>query len=110
MSRAPLTSHVLNLYTGKPAVGLTVELVNASGDSMATGVTDDDGRVENWSSRFELPKGSYSLRFATGAWFEAQREKTFYPSVCIEFFVSDTNHYHVPLLLSPYGYSTYRGS
>jgi 5-hydroxyisourate hydrolase len=74
--------------------------------SVATGATDADGRL-----RFPdaVPAGGYRLTFATGAWFAARGTQSFYPEVTVTFTVAD-GHYHVPLLLSPFAYSTYRGS
>jgi len=117
MSTATLSSHVLDLARGAPAVGLAVELraVDAgdldAAHALATGSTDDDGRVSRWDPQPVLAPGIYELIFATGDWFAARGERSFYPDVRIRFEVSagDT-HYHVPLLLNRFGYSTYRGS
>ena len=77
--------------------------------SVADGITDADGRVRDW--KFELHKGTYRLRFEIAAYFENLKEKYFYPYVEIIFNVDNAEqHYHVPLLLSAYGFSTYRGS
>ncbi|WP_167474468.1 hydroxyisourate hydrolase [Nocardia arthritidis] len=97
-----LSTHVLNAATGRPAAGLAVRLVAADGMVLADRRTDDDGRVK------DLPApapGVHRLIFDTAA------VSPFYPTVTIEFTVTDADeHYHVPLLLSPYSYSTYRGS
>jgi 5-hydroxyisourate hydrolase len=79
--------------------------------SLAAGTTNDDGRLADLLSPGALIAGRYRLEFATGEYFQRQSQQTFYPSVTIEFNVSQpTEHYHVPLLLSPFGYTTYRGS
>jgi 5-hydroxyisourate hydrolase len=99
-----LSTHVLDTSTGRPAVGLAVRLESVAGVELASGVTDTDGRLH-------LPAveaGTYRLVFATGAWFTVA---ALYPRVCVEFIVRDAEeHHHVPLLLSPFGYSTYRGT
>ena len=73
-------------------------------------MTDEDGRIGDWQSDGELPPGDYWLQFDTGAWFAGRGEATFYPKVEVCFSIDGASHYHVPLLLSPFGYSTYRGS
>ncbi|BBZ34594.1 hydroxyisourate hydrolase [Mycolicibacterium confluentis] len=103
-----LSTHVLDASTGRPASGVTVTLSH-SGAELATGVTDGDGRISGLGG--ELSAGIYRLRFDTGAYFAAQRVTGFYPEVVITFEITDSAaHHHVPLLLSPYSYSTYRGS
>ncbi|WP_402464465.1 hydroxyisourate hydrolase [Isoptericola aurantiacus] len=108
-----LTTHVLDTTAGVPATGVAVELTDAGGASMATGTTDDDGRAALGPDL--LPAGRYTLTFATGAYFAAQGTETFYPVVTVTFVVEVADdgtspHHHVPLLLSPFAYSTYRGS
>ena len=105
---AHLTTHVLDATAGAPATGVTVTLVEADGGIVATGDTDADGRLALGPD--ELPAGEYALRFATGAYFAARSTPAFYPRVEIAFTVAGAAHYHVPLLLSPFAYSTYRGS
>ncbi|KGE03676.1 hydroxyisourate hydrolase [Pseudohaliea rubra] len=107
---ATLSSHVLDLGRGRPAAGLAVQLYDGSGAALASGVTDDDGRVARWSAAATLAPGVYRLVFSTGAWFAARGEDTLYPEVTIAFRIEGAEHYHIPLLLSAYGYSTYRGS
>ena len=113
MSR--ITTHVLDTSLGRPARGIVVTLErvapDGSGQPVGTAVTDADGRIKNFGSA-DLPlPGRYRLRFDTGAWFTAEAREGFFPQVAIEFEAAEgTGHYHVPLLLSPYGYSTYRGS
>ncbi len=84
-----------------------------SGDwsPLADATTDEDGRVADLLQSGSLKAGRYRLTFATGDYYQAQGVETFYPSVSVEFEVTATDqHYHVPLLVSPFGYSTYRGS
>jgi len=105
-----VTTHILDLVRGKPASGVTVRIREGS-DYLAEGVTDDDGRVGSWSREFNLREATYCLEFDVEPWFQARGEDSFYKDVHISFRVSDpAEHYHVPLLLSPFGYSTYRGS
>ncbi|MGQ7272852.1 hydroxyisourate hydrolase [Marinobacter sp. V034] len=113
MSKSPITTHILDLGTGRPAANVAVSL--STGDNgnwtlIAEGTTDADGRITDW---FEGPisPGLYRLEFATASYFGAQDKACFYPQVTLDFEVSDTDsHYHVPLLLNQWGYSTYRGS
>ena len=115
-----ITTHVLDTSRGKPAEGIAVvlEALEANGKWRALGSarTDSDGRVRDGLSPSEgmpsgVPAGTYRLRFDTGAYFRAQRLDHFFPEVVIIFAFTDaTPHHHVPLLLSPFGYSTYRGS
>jgi 5-hydroxyisourate hydrolase len=107
---ATLSSHVLDLGRGRPAAGLALSLFDAAGEPLAEGVTDDDGRVAGWAPAVSLPPGVYRLVFATGDWFADRGEETLYPEVAITFRIDSAEHYHIPLLLSAFGYSTYRGS
>ncbi len=77
---------------------------------LARDVTDADGRISGWLGSAVLPGGVYSIAFASGRYFTGQGMDTFYPYVEIIFDVAEGSHYHVPLLISPWGYSTYRGS
>jgi 5-hydroxyisourate hydrolase len=105
-----VTTHVLDAALGRPAAGIAVALHDAHGDELATGVTNVDGRVPELGPD-ALPAGDYRLVFETAAYFAAARRDTFYPRVTIDFTLADeTSHYHVPVLLSPFAYSTYRGS
>lgn len=105
-----LTTHVLDTSRGRPAAGVSVRLEQVSGDTLANAVTDDDGRVGSFDAG-ELAPGDYRLVFATGAYFAGLGEQSFYPRVTIEFSITDPGaHYHVPLLVSPYGLTSYRGS
>ncbi|MFN2361423.1 MAG: hydroxyisourate hydrolase [Marinobacter sp.] len=111
--KSPITTHTLDLGSGKPATGVAVSLEQVVDDRaipIADGITDDDGRLMSWFDSTIEP-GHYRLHFDTGAWFEARNLETFYPEVTLDFRVSDPQaHYHVPLLLNQWGYSTYRGS
>ncbi|WP_100814553.1 hydroxyisourate hydrolase [Microbacterium lacus] len=108
-----LTTHVLDSTSGTPAVNVAVSLARhlAGGgtEAVAEGLTDADGRLGLGPERLE--PGMYAITFGTGAWFADQGIPAFYPLVTVTFTVEDSNrHYHVPLLLSPFAYSTYRGS
>lgn len=102
-----LTTHVLDATSGRPAVGVGLAL-SLAGEVIATGATDADGRAEVGPEVLE--PGEYTLRFETGEHFAAAGVETFYPHVSVAFTVGDERHLHVPLLLSPFAYSTYRGS
>ena len=105
-----VTTHVLDSALGKPAEGVPVALYDNEGQLVATGATNADGRVSDLGS--EIPDvGVYQLVFETGDYFEASGQVGFYPRVTIDFVLADgASHYHVPVLLSPFAYSTYRGS
>jgi len=108
-----ITTHVLDTSAGRPAAGITVRLERLDGtrlDPVASAVTDSDGRVGDWLPEGIRP-GRYRLLFETGAWFQRVGQKTIYPEVVVAFEVEGAmTHCHLPLLLAPYGYSTYRGS
>jgi 5-hydroxyisourate hydrolase len=111
-----LSTHVLDATTGRPAAGVQIRLERGADGGWAPasqGQTDADGRLRlagaGGSAEFE--PGVYRITFATGAYFAALGVTTFYPEVTITFEITGRDeHYHVPLLLSPYAYSTYRGS
>jgi 5-hydroxyisourate hydrolase len=109
-----ITSHVLDTSAGRPASGMTVRLERPGASDpapLASAVTDGDGRVGDWLPGGGVPPGRYRLVFETGAWFHAAGRQTLYGEVVIDFQVQDgVPHYHLPLLLAPFGYSTYRGS
>jgi 5-hydroxyisourate hydrolase len=104
-----ITTHVLDVGRGRPAAGITVTL--EQGDRVVgNGTTDDDGRISSMAPD-QVAAGTYRLRFATGAYYDAQAVDHFHPEVTVDFTVGDSEqHVHVPLLLSPFSYSTYRGS
>jgi 5-hydroxyisourate hydrolase len=105
-----LSTHVLDTGLGCPADGVAVSLTDADGRPLASATTDADGRVGALGPE-RLEPGSYTLRFQTGAYFAASGRPSFYPEIAVTFTVADgAEHYHVPVLLSPFGYSTYRGS
>ena len=100
------STHVLDAVLGRPAAGLDVVLTRPDGGTEAL-TTDADGRARVAG---ELPPGAATVRFATGAWFADQQRDTFHPAVTVEFTLVDGEHHHVALLLSPFAYTTYRGS
>jgi 5-hydroxyisourate hydrolase len=106
-----ITTHVLDTAKGKPASGIpvTLELREQAGwTRVGAGTTDADGRLRTLQPHGALRAGTYRLRFDTGGYLG---KKAFFPEVCIIFEVHEPEgHYHVPLLLSPFGYSTYRGT
>ena len=107
---SPITTHVLDTAKGCPAAGIVVSLEmlkNDSWESVAKGVTDADGRIMEWMENV-AQVGQYRISFDTASYLQ---NNGFFPSVTINFMIEHPEqHYHVPLLLSPYGYSTYRGS
>lgn len=107
-----LSTHVLDVSLGRPAADLPITLSGRHGDGwreLGRGLTNSDGRVKDLGSALE--PGVYRLAFDTAAYFQAQQTRAFYPVVEITFEVTAPGeHYHVPLLLSPFGFSTYRGS
>ena len=111
-----ITTHVLDLVAGGPVAGLSVRLARRTDDGgwdpLGAAVTDEDGRVREWrGAGEELPPGQYRLTFLTGPHFVERNVDAFYPEVSVVFLVADAGeHHHVPLLLSPFGYTTYRGS
>jgi 5-hydroxyisourate hydrolase len=110
-----ITTHVLDTSRGKPAasVAVVLELQSAQGwQVLGRGVTDEDGRVHGLlGNDYVLAPGTYRLTFQTGDYFEAQHVESFYTEVTISFIVRERGaHYHVPLLLSPFSYTAYRGS
>jgi 5-hydroxyisourate hydrolase len=105
----------LDVSTGRPARGVAVTLerqISSGWEIVGRGATDDDGRARDLLAPDALfQPGNYRLIFDTGTYFERRQIAAFYPNVTVAFNVSDAaQHYHVPLLLSPFGYSTYRGS
>jgi 5-hydroxyisourate hydrolase len=111
-----ISTHILDVARGKPAAGVAVVLERQRGDGgwarVGDGVTNDDGRVKSLlPDGVALEAGVHRLSFAVEAYIAKAHGKGFYPEVTIAFRVENpAEHFHVPLLLSPYGYSTYRGS
>jgi 5-hydroxyisourate hydrolase len=111
-----ITSHVLDTSRGKPAEGITISLFESNNEGewslLAEGTTNSDGRVPTLLAQDRvLPAGSYRVHFAISDYFNGLNEQAFYPYVDIVFNISgDGDHYHIPLLLTAFGYSTYRGS
>jgi 5-hydroxyisourate hydrolase len=128
MAKSPITCHVLDTSTGRPAQGITIRLQRfdapkKEGDQwlfnpLAEGVTNSDGRcvdllppITSTETRELLKPGLYKIIFSTKEYFDSKSVKAFYPWVDITFELSDlSEHYHIPLLISPYGFTTYRGS
>lgn len=112
---SPITTHVLDVSKGRPAAGVPVivEMQVSLGiwKELGRAPTDADGRVRQLLAADSLVEGTYRLVFDTASYFKSCNVAGLYPRVAVEFEVRDAKgHYHIPLLLSPYGYSTYRGS
>ena len=111
--RSRVTTHVLDATSGRPAAGVAATLERTTGagwQEVASGRTDADGRIGDFGPA-DLTPDTYRVRFAVGPYFADRSQPTFYPEVVILFTLADADaHYHVPLLLSPFAYSTYRGS
>jgi len=112
-----ISTHVLDTSIGKPAVGIRVALERVSEPEgipgvLGFGVTDAEGRLRDLlAPGAQLEEGTYRLRFEIAAYYAREGHESFYPEVIVTFGVAGgAEHYHVPLLLSPFGYSTYRGS
>ncbi len=110
-----LSTHVLDTTSGRPAVGVAIRLESAAPDGSwfgaGEGSTDADGRLRDWLPDSGPAAGRHRLVFDTGRYFAAAGLPTFFPSVSVEFEITAPGeHHHVPLLLSPFAYSTYQGS
>ena len=109
-----ITTHILDTSLGRPAAGVRVELHEESEEGwkpVGEGHTDANGRCNTLTGDEPQESGIYRLLFHTAAYFQAQNRETFYPEILVIFEVGDASqHYHVPLLISPFGYTTYRGS
>ncbi len=114
MSQNPLTTHVLDTRSGKPAAGLPVTLekqLESAFVPIGQGVTNSDGRLSEPLVQGDWEAGVYRITFDTKSYFASENIQGFYPTVKVVFEVTEPEtHHHVPLLLSPFGYSTYRGS
>lgn len=112
--KSPITTHVLDVQRGKPAAGMAISLsrkISGMFVQITQGITDSDGRITNWLSSSQELAGSYQITFHTQAYFQGLNEETLYPRVVIEFDLKHPEqHYHIPLLLSANGFTTYRGS
>lgn len=111
----PLSVHVLNLESGLPSSNVNVTLEAQQGEKWVQinqGKTDENGRITAlYPDQKPLDKGVYRVTFKTGEWFRQHNERSFFPEVPVVFVIDGTvDHYHIPLLISPYGYSTYRGN
>lgn len=105
-----ISAHVLDASEGVPAAGVEIQLLTGDGTPLAAARTDVDGRVGELGPD-ALPPGSYRVLFSTGDYFATRGQDCFHPVVEVRFTVAaDQSHYHIPLLLSPYAYTTYRGS
>ncbi|WP_164702601.1 hydroxyisourate hydrolase [Modestobacter sp. KNN46-3] len=104
-----VSTHVLDAVAGRPAMGMTVRLLDDAGEAVAAGVTDADGRCR--LTEEPTAAGPHRIVFGTGEWAAGLGRETFWPEVVLTFAVREpAEHHHVPLLLSPFAYSTYRGS
>jgi 5-hydroxyisourate hydrolase len=105
-----LSAHVLDAAAGRPASGIPVRLETNAGEVIATATTDADGRVGALGPDV-LEAGVYRVVFGSGDYFARSRTPHFHPEVVVQFHTeADQPHYHIPLLLSPFSYTTYRGS
>ncbi|EPU3934601.1 hydroxyisourate hydrolase [Morganella morganii] len=110
-----LSVHILNQQSGTPASNVNVVLEQKQGERwhvLNTAKTNKDGRIKKlWPDNINEEKGIYRVTFKTGDYFKSNNLNSFFPEIPVEFNIEDTSqHYHIPLLLSQYGYSTYRGS
>lgn len=109
-----ITTHVLDTSRGVPAPGIRISLQRpkgASWETIASGVTNEDGRISDLLEKdTNLATGTYRMFFETKPYYDRLERSSFYPRIPIIFEINDSSHYHIPLLLSPYGYTTYRGS
>lgn len=113
--RNPISVHVLNLKTGVPSEGVTVILEKKEGEKwirLNSAITSKDGRINAlYPADAAIDPGDYRVTFETGKYYAAHSEDTFFPEIPVIIHVPKAGeHYHVPLLLSQYGYSTYRGN
>ena len=110
-----LSSHILDISTGKPAPNVPVKLELQNSQTgvwkyLDQKITDQNGRITNFLEKSTAEKGIYRLTFLTEKYFSLSSTKTFYPFIEVVFQIGEESHYHVPITLSPFGYSTYRGN
>ena len=109
-----ITTHALDTSTGIPANEMLITLKGIRDDQwkpISTGITNTDGRIADvLPAGYKIPSGTYVMIFNTLNYYESHNQKGFYPEVSIQFTVRDKSHYHIPLLINPFGYTTYRGS
>ena len=109
-----ITTHLLDTAKGKPAEGVKIVLYRQQGEAWlpaAHGATNKDGRIADLLEKDHvLAAGVYKMEFFTGDYFDQLGLKSFYPVIPIVFEITSAEHYHIPLLLNPFGYTTYRGS
>lgn len=109
-----ISTHILDVSVGRPAAGIGVRLerrTESSWETIAEGITDSDGRCREILRSDQVIPAPYRFTFATGQYFADSSRATLYPEVIVSFAVTEAGaNYHIPLLLSPFGYSTYRGS
>ena len=109
-----ITTHILDTTTGRPADGVAIVLYRQQADGwaiIAQGITNHDGRISDLLGKDSvLPYGYYKMKFEVTPYFDRFGQKAFYPFVEIVFTIGSNEHYHIPLLLNPFGYTTYRGS
>ncbi len=110
-----LSSHILDISTGLPAPNVTVKLERLNeATKMWTSIdqktTDENGRIGTFLEETKTEKGIYKLTFLIADYFKSKKIESFYPFIEVVFQIKDGKHYHVPITLSPYGYSTYRGN
>lgn len=110
-----LSSHILDVSTGMPASGVSIQLEKLNEKTKAwvfveKKVTDGDGRVKDFLDQRKQNKGIYKLTFFVKEYFSRRNKESFYPFINVVFQMQDDKHYHVPITLSAYGYSTYRGN
>jgi 5-hydroxyisourate hydrolase len=109
-AKSQVTAHVLDAARGVPAQGVSIVLADHHGTPVADAITDEQGRVSSLGPT-ELEPGIYRLTFATGAYFASRHTECFHPEVVVAFEITAPDqHYHIPLLLSPFAFTTYRGS
>lgn len=112
--KSAITTHILDVNLGRPAANVAVSLYRLDGEEyvqVAQDKTNADGRIVDWMGDAQREAGVYRVTFDTDGYFETLKQECLYPSVTIDFRLNAPDeHYHIPLLLSANGYSTYRGS